>query len=97
MPRNDSVPGLPSPPRRRAYRWRLAIAGGLLLACLGGLAGATGLCRTEYRASPWEQALMIGWSGGVYGLVGGLLAGLAVDAIRSLVHRRNGPRRPLGP
>src|SRR4051794_24979008 len=48
-------------PRRRLYAWRLAILGGTFLSALGALAGATGICRTEYKARPWEQAIMIGF------------------------------------
>jgi hypothetical protein len=36
----------------------------------------------EYKAAPWEHALMIGWSGFFYGAFLGFVVGLVVKLIR---------------
>jgi hypothetical protein len=58
---------------------------GIVVGVFGGLSG---LMQMEYKAKPWEHAIMLGWSGGVYGLILGFVSGLALNALAKR-RRRN--------
>jgi|SRR5438067_7672165 len=76
------------------------LVGGTLSAAIGALCGLSGLCRFEDAAQPWEHAIAIGWSGGIYGALAGAVVGIGLDRIRcwgrKRVRGRNGGEKRAG-
>ena len=76
------------PPGTPAFVAKVAFWCGALSGAVGACCGATGLARTAYQAAPWEQALLLAWTFGVYGVLGGLPVAVVINAVRRRARRR---------
>jgi len=74
----------PKPRPRLLFVWCL-LALPLLFAFVGALGGYTGVIRSEYLASPGNQALIVGATWFVSGLQLALVVGLLVAMLRWLL------------
>jgi hypothetical protein len=55
--------------------WSVAISVGLTAISLA-VCGLTGLCKTEYKATPIEQAILLALGGSCYAVLPGLFFGI---------------------